>query len=190
MPEPVENKVQFGLKNVYYAKKTGANTWATPKRIPGAVNLNLKPEGELKKFYADDMLYYRSHANNGYSGDIEFARIPDEMRTDIWGMTTDTNGVIKENANVEEASFALLFEIDGDENQEKYCLFDVNADRPPIASKTKEDSKDPQTTSLSITAAPLENGDVFIRTTKSTDSTVKTNWYSSVYTGPVSQGTT
>lgn len=185
MPDtPTENKVQFGLKNVHYAKKTGVSTWATPKAVPGAVNLNLKPEGELKKFYADNMLFYRSQANNGYSGDLELARITDEMLEDIWGMTVDTNGVIKENANTQPASFALLFEIDGDANNEMYCLYDVFAERPPIASKTKEESNDPQTTSLSITAAPLEDGSVSTRTTKTTPAATKSAWYNAVYTGP------
>ena len=38
------NKVKFGLSNVYYAVKTtsedGEVSYATPVRIPGAVNLS------------------------------------------------------------------------------------------------------------------------------------------------------
>lgn len=189
MGTPTENKVQFNLKNVYYAKKTGDSTWATPKPVPGAVSVALKPEGELKKFYADGLVYYRSSANNGYSGDIEFARIPDSMRSDIWGMTEDSNNVIVENANTESASFALMFEIDGDADEELYCLYDVSAERPSIASKTNEETKEPQTTSLALTAIPLTDGKVFARTTASTSAAVKAAWNTTVYTGTAAGNT-
>ena len=56
-----KNKVRFGLKNAYYAKVTfndeGEPQYATPKRLPGAVSLSISPEGELEKFYADDIVY-------------------------------------------------------------------------------------------------------------------------------------
>ena len=78
------NKVKFGLKNCHYAKATldpdtNAVTFATPVAIPGAVNLSLDPEGDTEPFYADDMVYYTTVANNGYSGDLEIALIPDSL---------------------------------------------------------------------------------------------------------------
>ena len=55
------NKVKFGLSNVYYAVKTtspeGEVSYATPVRIPGAVNLSLDQEGEITPFYADNIVY-------------------------------------------------------------------------------------------------------------------------------------
>ena len=82
------NKVKFGLKNCHYAKATlnpttNAVTFATPVAIPGAVNLSLDPEGDTEPFYADDMVYYTTTANNGYSGDLEIALLPDSFRKDI-----------------------------------------------------------------------------------------------------------
>ena len=108
------NKVKFGLKNCYYAKATldpdtNAVTFGTPVAIPGAVNLSLDPEGD-----ADDMVYYTTVANNGYSGDQEIALIPDSFRKDILKETEDSKGVLVEDSTVEPEHFALLFEFSGE----------------------------------------------------------------------------
>ena len=77
-----ENKVQFNLKNVHYAVLTvedGVPSWATPVHVPGAVTLTLDPQGEVKPFHADGIVYYQTVSNNGYAGDLEMARFPDRM---------------------------------------------------------------------------------------------------------------
>ncbi len=106
------NKVKFGLKNCHYAKATldpdtNAVTFGTPVAIPGAVNLSLDPEGDTEPFYADDMVYYTTVANNGYSGDLEIALIPDSFRKDILKETEDTNGVLVEDSTVTSLSGSL-----------------------------------------------------------------------------------
>ena len=58
-----ENKVQFNLKNVHYAKMLTSGevpTWSTPVKVPGAVSLTLNPQGEVTPFYADGIVYYRT----------------------------------------------------------------------------------------------------------------------------------
>ena len=66
------NKIRYGLKNVYVAKATVSETnvvsYGTPVAIPGAVSLSLDTEGDVNPFYADNIVYYRSVNNNGYSG--------------------------------------------------------------------------------------------------------------------------
>ena len=59
MPDPVPNKIKFGIKGCYYAVATiAANnsaTYGTPVALPGAVNLSLSPQGETNSFYADNI---------------------------------------------------------------------------------------------------------------------------------------
>ena len=74
------NKIKYNLKNVHAAKLTrgedGSFTYAKPKANPGAVSISLDAEGDSSPFYADGIVYFRSTANNGYSGDLEIALIP------------------------------------------------------------------------------------------------------------------
>ena len=163
------NKVKFGLKNCHYAKATldpdtNAVTFGTPVAIPGAVNLSLDPEGDTEPFYADDMVYYTTVANNGYSGDLEMALIPDHFRKEILKETEDANGVMVEDSTVEPEHFALLFEFSGDKKKIRHCMYYCTAARPTIEGKTNEDSKEVQTETLEITATPLPNGLVKVKT--------------------------
>ena len=170
------NKVKYNLKNVYAAKLTetvtdgvSAFTYAKPQAIPGAVSISLDAEGESSPFYADGIVYFRSVTNNGYSGDLEIALIPEWFRTEILREQLDANGVLVENNdNAESIKFALLFEFDGDVRAIRHVLYNCSASRPSIESETKEDTIEPGTETLSIT------GDT-------TDAAAYAEWYNNVY---------
>lgn len=189
-----ENKVQFGLKNVHYAKLTityssgtYSYAWGTPVRINGGVNLSLQEKGGISTFYADNIAYFRAIASNGYSGELEIAHIPDSMYTDIWGETLHgTDKTLLEKDNDTTSSFALLFQIDGDQNDNLYVLYNCDASKPNIASGTKTDSAEPKTQTLSIDASPLQTGICMCHTTAATTTTVRNGWFSAVYTQPAS----
>ncbi len=91
-----KNKVKYNLKNVHAAILTKGDevtfTYGTPQAIPGAVSISLDAKGDSTPFYADGIVYFRSTANNGYSGDLEMALIPEWFRTDILQEVKDTNG--------------------------------------------------------------------------------------------------
>lgn len=177
-----ENKVLFNLKNIHYAVLTNG-TYSTPVHVPGAVSLSLDAQAELTKFYADGLVYYTSASNNGYEGDLEMARFPDEMLQDIWGFTLTTDKVLVENSTANAASFALLFQIDGDQDGEYYALLNCTATKPGIGGSTSEASKEPSTKSCTITAAPTSAGKVMARTTDQTTNTVKSGWFTATSWG-------
>ena len=180
-----KNKVKFNICNVHYALITvseeGEVTFGTPVAMPGAVSLSLEPNGEPSNFYADGYAYYTISNNMGYEGDLELAMVPESFRTDVLKESLDTNQVLVENANVETANFALLFEFDGDVKKIRHVLYNCSAARPNIESTTNEEEIEVQTETLAITAAPLANGYVKARTGDSTTDTVYTGWYTSVY---------
>jgi len=181
-----KNKVKYNLKNVHAAILTkgddGTFTYAKPVAIPGAVSLSLDAEGESSPFYADGIVYFRSSSNNGYSGDLELALIPEWFRTDILQEEKDSNGVLIERSDVTESVyFALLFEFDGDINAIRHVLYNCTVARPTIESSTKEASIEPGTETLSITADPREDGLVKSRTGDETTTATYNNWYKNVY---------
>lgn len=181
-----KNKVKYNLKNVHAAKLTkngdGTFSYATPQAIPGAVSLSLDAEGESSPFYADGIVYFRTTSNNGYSGDLEIALIPEWFRTEILKEVKDSKGVLVEtNTNTESVYFALLFEFDGDVHAIRHVMYNCTASRPSIESETKEENIEPVTETLSLTADPREDGLVKSRTGDDTDSATYQNWYSAVY---------
>lgn len=180
------NKIKYNLKNVHAAKLTkgtdGTYTYETPKAIPGAVSISLEAEGDSSPFYADGIVYYRSNSNNGYSGDLEIALIPEWFRTEILKEELDAKNVLVEKADIAETEkFALLFEFDGDVRCIRHVLYNCSASRPSIESETKEDKIEPGTETLSLTADPREDGLVKSRTGDNTDETTYMNWYKAVY---------
>ena len=181
-----KNKVKYNLKNVHAAKLTvgeqGVFTYAAPQAIPGAVSISLDAEGDTSPFYADGIVYFRSNTNNGYSGDLEIALIPEWFRTDILLEEKDSNGVLVEKSTITEMpKFALLFEFDGDVHGIRHVLYNCSASRPSIASETQEDTIEPVTETLSLTADPRADGLVKARTGDTTTEETYNNWYQSVY---------
>lgn len=181
MATTTEPKVQFNLKNVHYARKT-ANGWETPKAVPGAVSLALDPQGEIKQFYADGIVYFRTTDNRGYSGDLEMAKFPDQMLIDVWGYKLGaTSKVLTEYAESAAIPFALLFQIDTDAENELNVLYSCSGSRPNIGSNTTGESIEPVTQRSTITAVPMDSGAVLARTTANTPAGVRANWFEQVF---------
>ena len=179
------NKVKYNLKNTHYAllsiAEDGTVSYGTPTPMPGAVSISLDANGEPENFYADGIAYYVINNNMGYDGDLELALIPESFRTEILKEELDDNGVLIENAQVELASFALLFEFSGDQKHIRHVLYNCAASRPSIEGKTNEENREVQTETLSIKATPLSSGMVKAKTGNTTDATVYNDWYKAVY---------
>lgn len=193
------NKIKYGLKNVHYAIATinaedNTATYGEPVAIPGAVNLSLDPQGENTPFYADNIVYYLTLANNGYEGDLEIAYIPESFAKNVLGDIDDGKHVLVENANATPVHFALLFQFEGDAKATKHVIYNCVAARPNVEGATKEDTVTPQTETLSLTATPiyssaLSHEIVKARTGDTTDTTTYEDWFESVYqpTAPTNQ---
>ena len=178
------NKIKYGISKCYYAVATddgtGTLTYDTPVALPGAVSLSLEAQGDTNNFYADNIIYYASSANNGYQGDLELALLPDSFRTAVLGETLDaTKGIYLEHANVPTVEFALLFQFEGDESATRHCMYRCTASRPATNGSTKEESIEPQTESITITAMPRIN-DELVKSRCPSTASAYANWFTTV----------
>ena len=183
------NKIKYGIKNVYYAVATiaadNSATYGNPVALPGAVSLSLDPQGDTTPFYADNIVYYTSVANNGYEGDLELAKVPDSFLTDVLGYAADANSVLYEDANAPVVHFALLFQFEGDAHARRHVLYNCVAARPSVSGNTKEEGIEPQTETISITATTVYNDDLDKDIVKASvtpaESTQYESWNTAVY---------
>lgn len=175
------NKITFGLNSVSVwpivsTSALGVPAYGARIPVPGAVSLQLDAEGSSDPFYADDQVYYQGVANNGYSGSITIADIPDAFLTDVMGEVVDANGALIETADVEPKEFAMAFEFKGDAKKRRHLLYRCKATRPSVASSTKEDSVAPNTPELAFSALPrLDNSQVKARCEEG--DTAYEDWY-------------
>lgn len=178
------NKVKFGLSQVHYAVITDESTmeYETPVKIPGAVNLSLSAEGESNTFHADNIAYFTTSTNNGFSGDLEVALLPDKFYQDVLGYKVDSvTGALIEVANAKTKPIALMFQFEGDQEARKTVLYKVVCGRNAINHSTVAGSTEPQTDTIPITAHPtMINGELITRATVSPSSSKYETFYTEV----------
>ena len=81
---------------------------------------------------------------------------PDSFRKDVMGELVDqTSGLQYEVANAIPKAFALLFQFEGDESATRHVLYYCKATRPTLASQTTEDTIEPVTETISVTATAI-----------------------------------
>ena len=156
MPE-TNNKILYGIEKCYVALLTESEdgiTYGTPFAVKGARGLNMDPQGELTKIFADNIVYFKANSNQGYEGDLVLLITPEEFLTQILGQTKDTNGAVFENADDKIARFALMFEGKGDEKARRWVFYDCTATRPSRENNTQEESVEAGEDTMTITMSP------------------------------------
>ena len=177
------NKVKFGLEKVYIAFKS-ANGYETTQPIPGAVNLTMNPEGGETAFYADNRKYYSRYTNNGYSGTLELALVPQDILAEMLGWEIDDNGMLVEVADGQPKEFALLGQVLGDERNRRFVYYNCIASRPADNAATTTDTATPSTETLNITILPIDhNGRKIVKSVierDTTNATIFDGWFREV----------
>lgn len=185
MPGAEKNKVEFGLRNLYYAVVTETEedglTFGTPKKWPGAVSITMDKSGDMVRFKADDVDYYTSPNNQGYEGTLTVALVPDSFKEEVLGEKKTENGVMIESTDAKIKRVALMFEFQGDKKAIRHLLYYCSVDRPSVASTTK-DSGEPNTVELAIVASPRpDNNVVKAKTTEEINAELYDSWFTKVY---------
>jgi phi13 family phage major tail protein len=153
------NKVTFGLKKLHVAFLDDSGptpVWGAPTHIPGVVNFTPEPQGEESTFYADDGPYFTYASNNGYTGELATALIPDAILKDMLGWEIDSNGMLVETTAGTPKEFAMMFEVQGDKKNRRTVYYRCKASRPGKEHATKGESVEPSQDTLSLTILPIE----------------------------------
>lgn len=186
-----QHKIKFGLKNVHVATLTetdGAITYGVPKAIRGAISVSLAPNGEITEFPADDVTYWSAEVNNGYDGEIEIADIPEWFSSEILGDEV-IEGVQYESSEQKGKKFAITFEVSTDIRPKRYLLYYCTATRPTIASTTKGQTIEPQTSSLTFNARPrIDNYLIKANTTATATPEIFNAWNTKINEKPTVPG--
>lgn len=158
-----KNKVQFGLSHLYVAPILttpvgGPPTWDKPIAWPGAVSLSQDAETEETVFWADNTRYWGTYQDNGYAGELEVARIIEEIAVQIYGWNIDSLGGLVEVSNGQKKNFAILGQFEGDMHAARWVIYNCSAGKPDTESNTTEESTDPQTQTAPYTATPINIG--------------------------------
>lgn len=156
-----DNKVHFGLKNVYYFPmtevtnpQTGAVTvsYGAPVKWAGAVSIGLSNNASQEDFYADDGVFYVTSSASSYEGDYESASVPRQFKKDIYGWVEDANGALIETKDSQTRYFALAYETSGDVGGQRTIFYKCSASLPEASSATLEDGTEVQTQTVTIKA--------------------------------------
>lgn len=147
-------KYRYGLANTHYALYNSATgEYGAMKALPGAVSLSLSTEGgDSSDFYADNGIWATfSGTNGGYSGDFEFANLPDSVRADLLGEIFDeTTGIQFETTGAEPPEFALVTEVITNEGTMAFAFYNCKASRSELNANTKGETPDVDTETLPL----------------------------------------
>lgn len=136
----------------------GTTGWGVPQPVPGAVRWTPSTVGDSSTFYADNTAYFVATANNGYTGELEMALVPDAVLADILGWEIDTNGALIEVSDGSPKKFALMGQVQGDEKNRRFVYYDCQASRPAKERTTKNESITPSTDVLNLAVSPISLG--------------------------------
>lgn len=154
-------KIKYGVHDCWFAKATiaenGSATYGTVNTMPGARSWNVDPDGETTNYYADDKKYYVEQANNGYTGDMTFAMLPEVFLTEILGMLKDSKNNLFEDPDVQTAHFAFGGIYNTDAKKRKFVFYNVVASRPADNHTTKERTISPDEDVLSVECSAVYN---------------------------------
>lgn len=156
------NVYHYDVKNCYYVPGTrnedGSVTFDNSKATPekGLMSMEMQAQGDVEKIRADGIDYIVFASNNGYTGTLNFVQISDQFKLDNLGEKKDlTTGIQYEDSDTTPTPFALMGEFKGDYEGIRWIFYNVTATRPNQAGDNKDNMKQPDTESLSVTASPL-----------------------------------
>lgn len=183
-----------GLDNLYYAKmiKDDASgiTYATPKRLKGAVKLKASKKVSSEVFYGDNQKLEVAESDGETEVEIEVQGLPLSVKADLEGYPEVTDGVLDEKRVGEKPYVALGYRFMKGNGKYRYVwLLKGKLSQEEEEAETKKDKPDFKTTPLKGTFIERDN-DGRAKFTADADEPTFTKaigdgWFTSVYSKTV-----
>lgn len=158
-------------------------TYGTPKQVPALVSIDIKDNSDSVVFYSDDVAEQTINTFANKEVTIELGHITPELEAELTGQKY-VNGVFIQEATPLSKEVALMFKAELSTGGYQYvCLYKGVLSRSESAYKTKEESIEGQTVSLTGIFSPLAyNGRVFAKANDIDEGndTVINNWFKNV----------
>lgn len=179
------NKVEYGLSKcgvfpILSTASDGTPSYGPFINLPGAKELKLDAEGDSVSVPADNVTWWQTTPNNGYSGSVTLKAIPDSFYTEILRETVDSNGVYLENSDSQPREFAFVCQFEGDEKAARRIFYRAACGRPAQGSSTKTSTIEPNDMVINLTISPRLN-DHKIKAKCYADSAAYATFFENVY---------
>ena len=119
---------------------------------------------ETTEVYADNTIYYVTKNNKGYDCTLEVVMLKEDFEKKYLGFKTTADGEIVETSDGKFKDFALLFQVETDEQPNKYILYRNSiTKKPSYEFKTLEDKTEIATVTIEFKSLPLMDGSKAIK---------------------------
>lgn len=138
----------------------GTATWKEPVAVPSLMGIDIKDNTEKVEFYSDNKLEQVISAFSGKEVSIELGYLTKEIESMISGNKYE-EGVYIQDSNAVANEVALMFKAPLSRGGFRYvCLYKGILAKDESSYKTKEDSVEGQTVTLSGVFAPLTSNGI------------------------------
>ncbi len=176
------NKVLFGISQLHigtYVDENGTVTLGTPYHQKGAVSFSPEEQSEQNTFYADNIAYWSGYSGGTIEGDLEVAMFDDEFKTQFLGYRALSDGGLALVKGATKPNVYIAFQVEGDTESRRVILYNCTLGAISREYATIEESKEPQTATIAVTATGDNTTGVTMATYKPGDA-----GYSTLFTAP------
>ena len=176
------NKVLFGISQLHigtYTEENGTVTLGTPYHQKGAVSFSPEEQSEQNTFYADNIAYWSGYSGGTIEGDLEVAMFDDAFKTQFLGYRELSNGGLARVKGAAKPNVYIAFQVEGDVEARRVILYNCTLGAISREYATIEESKEPQTATIAVTATGDNTTGVTMATYKPSDA-----GYDTLFTAP------
>lgn len=177
------NKVEFGISQLHVGTYTddgeGNITLGEPYHQKGSVSFSPEFSSDSNNFYADNVIYYSTFGGGQAEGDLEVAMFDDSFKQNFLGYELLTDGGLAYVKNATKPAVYIAFQVEGDAESRRVILYNCSLGSITREYSTIEESQEPTTETIPVTATGVNGNGVVMAVYKEADS-----GYASLFTSP------